>query len=142
METHISLLLFILSFTATGVSARTLEELVKAEEGVSFGECLLSPKPLLKGTRIVSVIPARFHDPSSWVTRTILLVGVGEKNEVTDTLELTVPEDLSPKEVISISCNGPLLQIELPGEKDPLTLTYVLDGKKLVSKKSAAAKKS
>jgi hypothetical protein len=112
------------------VLAETLEQLVEKESGVELGECILSPKPKLKGNRFVIVIPARFDEPSVWATHTLLLVGMSKENLVQDVLEFKVPDKIYPKEVVSAECKGNDLTVRVSGKKSPIY--YNWDGSRLL----------
>ena len=107
--------------------AETLSELVKKEEGVEFDGCALTPRPNVAGKDIYVVIPARFPNPAVWVTRTLLFVGVDEAKNVQGTVEIRTPDDVPPREVISVVCakNEMTITIEFK------TLFYIWDGKEL-----------
>jgi hypothetical protein len=107
--------------------AETLSELVKKEEGVEMGECALTPRPNVTGKEVYIVFPARFADPAVWVTRTILFVGVDEGKNVQGILEVTTPDDVPPREVISAFCQKNALAIEISF----MRLSYIWDGKEL-----------
>jgi hypothetical protein len=115
-------------FVCLSIQAQTLDELVTKEEGTPFGECRLSPAPKMAGEKIVVVIPARFEDPSSWVTHSVLLVALNAENIVQGELEFKIPQGISPKEVISVECVGSEMKIKVPGPQKPRTQTYKWDG--------------
>ncbi len=100
--------------------AESLTELVRKEEGVDFGPCVLSPKPKLGGEVVHAVIPARFDTPGIWVTRTLLLVGVDAQKNTQATLELKLADDVPPRQVVSVTCAKDRLSIKLPRK----TLAY------------------
>ena len=112
---------------APGARAETLTELVRKEEGVELGTCVLAPKPNIAGKNVYAVVPARFPQPGIWVTRTLLLVGVDEAKTVQGLLELALRHDVPPREVVSVSCKGAALTIRLPSK----SLAYTWTGKEL-----------
>jgi hypothetical protein len=95
--------------------AETLAELVKKEEGVDFGPCVLSPRPKLAGDAVHAVIPARFDKPGIWVTRTLLLVGVDAQTNVQGTLELKLADDVGPREA-NVTCKNDRVTIRTFGK--------------------------
>jgi hypothetical protein len=107
--------------------AETLSELVKKEEGVEFDGCALTPRPNVTGKDIYVVIPARFPNPAVWVTRTMLFVGVDEAKNVQGVLEVKTPDDVPPREVISVVCEKNAMTITIEFK----TLSYIWDGKEL-----------
>jgi hypothetical protein len=107
--------------------AETLSELVKKEEGVEFDGCTLTPRPNVTGKDIHVVIPARFPDPAVWATRTLLFVGVDEAKNVQGMLEVRTPDDVPPREVISVVCEKNEMTITIEFK----TLFYIWDGKEL-----------
>ena len=109
------------------VHAKTLSELVKKEEGVEFDRCMLTPRPNVTGKDIHVVIPARFPDPAVWATRTLLFVGVDEARNVQGMLEVRTPDDVPPREVISVVCEKNEMTITIEFK----TLFYIWDGKEL-----------
>ena len=56
-----------------------------------------------------------------------LLVGIDSGKTVEGVIDLTVADDLPPREVISVTCKGNRLTIRLRGK----TLHYTFDGKAL-----------
>jgi hypothetical protein len=106
--------------------AETLADLVKKEEGVDLGLCALTPKPKLAGGTVHAVIPARFATPGIWVTRTLLLVGVDAQKNVQGTLELTLADDVPPREA-GVTCGKDRVTIKTAGK----TLTYRWTGSAL-----------
>jgi hypothetical protein len=117
-----------------GANAETLAELVKREEGLELGLCVLTPKPDVAGTQTYVVIPARFANPGIWVTRSILFVGVDDGNNVVGITEARALHDIPPREVVSVSCNRNALTIRMSSRMSPATLSYVWDGKQLKRK--------
>jgi hypothetical protein len=109
--------------TVAAARAETLAELVKKEEGVDFGPCVLGPKPKLAGEAVHAVIPARFDTPGIWVTRTLLLVGVDAQKNVQGTLELKLSDDVPPRQVVSVTCAKDRLTIKLPRKSLPYAWT-------------------
>ena len=107
--------------------AETLSELVKKEEGVEFDGCDLTPRPNVAGKDIYVVIPARFADPAVWATRSILFVGVDEAKNIQGMLEVKAPDDVPPREVISVICEKNEMTITISFK----TLFYIWDGKEL-----------
>jgi hypothetical protein len=107
--------------------AETLSDLVKKEEGVEFDRCTLTPRPNVTGKDIYVVIPARFPDPAVWATRTLLFVGVDEAKNVQGMLEVRTPDDVPPREVISVVCEKSEMTITIEFK----TLFYIWDGKEL-----------
>jgi len=107
--------------------AETLSELVKKEEGVEFDGCALTPRPNVTGKDIYVVIPARFPNPAVWATRTILFVGVDEARNVQGMVEVKAPDDVPPREVISVVCDKNAMTITIEFK----TLFYTWDGKEL-----------
>ena len=104
----------------------SLADLVKKEEGVDLGICALTPKPKLAGEAVHAVIPARFATPGVWVTRMLLLVGVDAQHTVQGVLELTLADDVPPREA-GIACAKDRLTIRLRGK----TLRYRWTGSAL-----------
>jgi hypothetical protein len=122
---------WLVALAAVGASlsvahAETLADLVKTEEGVDLGVCLLTPKPKLAGEAVHAVIPARFATPGIWVTRTLLLVGVDAQKNVQGKLELKLADDVPPREA-SITCRKDRLIIRMRGK----TLTHRWTGSAL-----------
>jgi hypothetical protein len=87
----------------------------------------LTPRPNVTGKDIYVVIPARFPNPAVWATRTILFVGVDEAKNVQGILEVKAPDDVPPREVISVVCNKNEMTITIEFK----TLSYIWDGKEL-----------
>jgi hypothetical protein len=116
---------------ATGARAETLAELVKKEEGVEFGVCALTLRPSVAGKDVHVVVPARFPDPGIWVTRTLLFVGVDDGKNVAGVAEAKMPDDVAPREVISVSCNNDTVTVRMTDRMTRKTLVYAWDGKQL-----------
>lgn len=125
---------FLLTFPFTA-SAGTLRDLLAKEEGVDFGECPLTPKPKLSGTTVHAVLPARFPDEAVWQTRTLLLVGANGE-QVTETLELALPDGFNPRES-NVICQGDTITLreETRGTGKPKVRRYRWDGAKLTAKR-------
>jgi hypothetical protein len=126
------------SLFASPAAAGTLEELVKEEEGIELGVCNLTPRPNVAGKEIHVVIPARFPSPGIWITRSVLFVGVDESKTVMGVAEAKALHDLSPREVISVSCNRNRITIRQSNRMAPATVSYVWTGKEL--KRAGAGK--
>lgn len=126
-------ILLMFGLSSVPAIATTLEELVEKEEGLDLGKCLLSPKPQIAGESISLIIPARFENPHVWATHSILLVGLDKKNVVQGEMELKVPQEIYPKDVISADCKSSRLLVKVAGGKNgkPQTYTYDWDGKTL-----------
>ena len=114
-------------FASVGAAhAETLADLVRTEEGVDLGPCVLAPKPKLAGEAVHAVIPARFATPGIWVTRTLLLVGVDAQKNVQGTLELTLADDVPPRGT-NVACAKDRMTIRV----GKTTLTYRWTGSAL-----------
>jgi hypothetical protein len=128
--TVVAVLVFACLF-APDAHAETLADLVKTEEGVEFGVCDLTPRPSVAGKEIYVVVPARFDSPGIWVTRSLLFVGVDERKNVVAVAEAKTLHDISPREVISVSCSKNRIHIRMSNRMSPSTLSYVWNGREL-----------
>lgn len=122
---------FIFTLQPLRVAALTLDEFIAKEEGIELGKCVLSPKPQISGESIYVVIPARFENPNVWATHSVLLVGVDMEKVVQADLELKVPDEIYPRDVLAAECKSNNLTINISGAKNPKSLNYIWDGKAL-----------
>jgi hypothetical protein len=119
------------ALSSVAARAETLAELVKKEEGVEFGVCVLMPRPNVAGKQVYVVVPARFETPGLWVTRSLLFVGVDDAGNVQGVAEAKTLHDVAPREVISIACNKNRVTIRMTDRMKPKTLSYLWSGKEL-----------
>ncbi len=120
----------VILLAALPVRAETLAELVAKEEGVDFGECILTPKPEIPGEKIVAVLPARFPEPSSWQTYELLLVGVNGE-AVQKSVALKLKDGINPREAQVLCKKDVVTLTELSRNSKPKVRRYRWDGKKL-----------
>jgi hypothetical protein len=117
--------------SATTARAETLAELVKKEEGVELGVCVLTPRPNVAGKQVYVVVPARFETPGIWLTRSLLFVGVDDAGNVQGVVEAKTLHDVAPREVISVGCDKNRVTVRMTDRMKPKTLSYVWSGKEL-----------
>lgn len=122
---------FIFTLQSLRAEALTLDEFIAKEEGVELGKCVLSPKPQISGVSIYVVIPARFENPNVWATHSVLFVGVDTEKVVQGHLEVKVPDEIYPRDVLAAECKSNNLTISISGTKNPKSLNYIWDGKAL-----------